>query len=225
MNDVAALRTSPCSKWSRGKASSTSSGLGRMSGGSTRSSMRAPCVRTHQPPSTTATKLAVRTSRTDRAGSARTRRWRSRTAAVTSPTKASAERRKRSSAPASEGKAHLHPAVPEGRDGRRLDQRAVAHHAVLPGRDAARPVEALDVAPVGRHEVAVPLVQVRHPRLVHERERVARGLELVVVQRLHEARPVLPGTGLSQPLPTTLNLFGSNLYFSMIRLRTASARS
>src|SRR5438876_918862 len=107
------------------------------------------------------------------------------------PTSASGERRKRSSAPASEGKAHLHPAMPERRDGRRLDERAVTHHAVLPGRDAARLVEALDVAPVGRHEVAVPLVQVRHPRLVHERERVARGLELVVVQHLHEARPVL----------------------------------
>src|SRR5260221_2087722 len=36
---------------------------------------------------------------------------------------------------------------------------------------------------------------------------------------------VMPGTGFSQPLPSTLNLFGSNLYLSMIDLRTASARS
>ena len=36
---------------------------------------------------------------------------------------------------------------------------------------------------------------------------------------------VQPGSGLSQPLPTTLNLFGSNLYLSMMALRTASARS
>src|SRR5215468_6703598 len=33
------------------------------------------------------------------------------------------------------------------------------------------------------------------------------------------------GSGLSQPFPTTLNLFGSNLYLSMIERRTASARS
>src|SRR5262245_57652271 len=31
--------------------------------------------------------------------------------------------------------------------------------------------------------------------------------------------------GLSQPFPTTLNLFGSNRYLSMIARRTASARS
>src|ERR1035438_678029 len=36
---------------------------------------------------------------------------------------------------------------------------------------------------------------------------------------------VQPGRGLSQPLPTTLNLFGSNWYLSMMALRTASARS
>src|SRR5215813_6237366 len=36
---------------------------------------------------------------------------------------------------------------------------------------------------------------------------------------------VAPASGLSQPLPTTLNLFGSNLYLSMIALRTESARS
>ena len=36
---------------------------------------------------------------------------------------------------------------------------------------------------------------------------------------------VIPGTGLSQPLPMTLNLFGSNLYLARMLLRTESARS
>src|SRR6266540_6282019 len=36
---------------------------------------------------------------------------------------------------------------------------------------------------------------------------------------------VIPANGLSQPLPMTLNLFWSNLYFPRIALRTASARS
>jgi len=36
---------------------------------------------------------------------------------------------------------------------------------------------------------------------------------------------VAPARGLSQPLPITLNLLGSNLYLSIIARRTASARS
>ena len=36
---------------------------------------------------------------------------------------------------------------------------------------------------------------------------------------------VIPGAGLSQPLPMTLNLFGSNLYLLRSALRTESARS
>src|SRR5436190_10408713 len=36
---------------------------------------------------------------------------------------------------------------------------------------------------------------------------------------------VAPANGLSHPLPTTLNLLGSNLYFSMIAFRSESARS
>ena len=36
---------------------------------------------------------------------------------------------------------------------------------------------------------------------------------------------VIPGSGLSQPLPMTLNLSGSNLYLAVMALRTASARS
>src|SRR5262245_32224442 len=36
---------------------------------------------------------------------------------------------------------------------------------------------------------------------------------------------VAPATGLSQPLPITRNLFGSNLYLPTMDFRTASARS
>ena len=52
-------------------------------------------------------------------------------------------------------------------------------------------VEAFDVAPVGFDEVAVPLVESGHAHLVQQLLAEAGGLELVGVQRTHEATVIL----------------------------------
>src|SRR5436309_2450200 len=54
---------------------------------------------------------------------------------------------------------HLNLPVPQWRDGGRRQQWAVSCHAFFPRRDAVFAIEPLDVAPVGLHEIAVPLVE------------------------------------------------------------------
>src|SRR5712692_2773058 len=93
--------------------------------------------------------------------------------------------------PFSECEPDLHLTMLQDWNGNRLNERATIHHTVLPRRDLVGLIVPLDVPPIGLHEVAVPLIQVCHPKPVQKLHAETRRLELVVVQHAHEARAVL----------------------------------
>src|SRR4029079_15203216 len=68
----------------------------------------------------------------------------------------------------------------------RLDDRLIVHLALVPWRNRVRLVVSLDVLPIGRDEIAVPLVQVGDSDLPDELHAEAGRLVFVVVQHTHE---------------------------------------
>ena len=171
-----ALRTSACSKWSLGKAFSTSIGCGRMSGASIRSSTRSPRVTNHHAPSTSAMKPNMSSSSLEWASGWRTRSPTRRTNTVSSAAKMRAKRRK--------------PVMVSCSSERRSRRSSSS--------------------------------QTRYSFSSGNTFTSTRRFFLLCSGLLGSVRPA---AGLSQPLPITLNLFGSNLHFARIAFRTASARS
>jgi hypothetical protein len=90
----------------------------------------------------------------------------------------------------SKSEADLHFAVLQLGYGDFRDQGAVAHRARRPRRKTPRLVEPFDVAPIGRDEIGVPLVERRHANLVQQPHAETGGLMFVRVQDAHEEGPI-----------------------------------
>src|SRR5260221_1179876 len=91
----------------------------------------------------------------------------------------------------SESKPHLHGVMTKLGNRLWLNQRTAADHAGMPIWQLTGLIVPFDIAPIGLDEIAVPLIERRDPGAVQELHPKARGLELVVVQNLHEALAVL----------------------------------
>src|SRR5262249_11240494 len=88
----------------------------------------------------------------------------------------------------SESEAYFNLAVAQLRDRNRHDQRTAAGDAGRPVGERDARIVLLDVLPIGLDESAVPLIDGRNARLMEQRHAEPRGLVLVGVEDLHEAR-------------------------------------
>ena len=73
-------------------------------------------------------------------------------------------------------KSHLDLSMHEGWNGERFDGRGARDNAFLPRRNAILAIITLDIAPVCRHEIAEPLVQIAKAQFVEQRQAEAEPL-------------------------------------------------